>query len=80
LRLVKMADAFSAAVMGDHINVVAHSLAVAYMVPLGFRVAASLKNRLVRTLGKAGPTGDAFIGNQQCHDPCLLSHDNWDLG
>src|SRR6188474_280515 len=65
LRFVEMADTLGAAVMGNHVDVIAHSLAVAHMVALGLRIAASFKNRLVRTFGQAGSTGDAFVGNQQ---------------
>jgi|SRR5215467_14664512 len=72
LRLVKVTDAFGAAIVCDHINVVANSLAVADMVPLPLCIAPSFEDRLVRTFGQAGSTGNAFIGNQQCHDPCLL--------
>ena len=49
LRFVKMADALRAAVMGDHIDVVAHPLPVADMVAFRFRIAASFKDRFVRT-------------------------------
>src|SRR6476661_10896120 len=49
LRFVEMADALGATVMGNHIDVIAYPLAVAHMVALGFRIAASFKNRLVRT-------------------------------
>jgi len=51
LRFIEMADALGAAVMGDHIDVIAHSLPVADMVALRFRIAASFKNRFVRTFG-----------------------------
>ena len=51
LRFVKMADALRAAVMGDHIDVIAHSLPVADMVAFCFRIAASFKDRFVRTFG-----------------------------
>src|SRR5262245_66045847 len=42
------------------------------MIPLRLRISASFKNRLVRTFGQAGSTGDTFIGNQQRHNPRLL--------
>jgi hypothetical protein len=60
----------------NHINTIADSLAIAHMIALRFRIAASFKNRLVRTFWQAGSTGDTFIGNQQRHDPRLLLHDN----
>src|SRR5438128_2241255 len=55
-----------------HVTTIPDSLAIAHMIALRFRVAASFKNRLVRTFGQAGSTGDTFIGNQQRHDPRLL--------
>src|SRR6185503_1390090 len=78
LRLVEVSNTLGATVVCNHINTIANSLAIAHMVALRFRVAASLKNRLVRTFWQAGSTGDTFIGNQQRHDPRLLLHDNRD--
>ena len=54
------------------LRLTADSLAVAHMISLRLRVAASLKNRLVRTFRQAGSTVDTFVGNQQCHNPRLL--------
>ena len=42
------------------------------MISLRLRVAASLKNRLVRTFRQASSTVDTFVGNQQCHNSRLL--------
>ena len=51
LRFVEVSDALGAAVVRNHINTIADSLAIAHMIALRFRVAASFKNRLVRTFG-----------------------------
>ena len=58
-----MADTLGTAVMGDDINIVSLSLAVAHMVSLRLRVAASFEDGLVRTFWQAGSTVDTFGGN-----------------
>src|SRR6185503_12111428 len=72
LRLVEVSDTLGATVVCDHINTIADPLAIAHMIALRFRIAASFKNRLVRTFRQAGSTGDTFISYQQRHDPRLL--------
>src|SRR5262249_21004384 len=72
LRFVKMADTLGTPVMGNHVNIVSHSLAVAHMISLRLRVAASFEDGLVRTFWQAGSTVDTFAGNQQCHNHRLL--------
>jgi hypothetical protein len=54
--------------MRNHIDTVSHSLAVAHMISLCFRVAASFEDGLVRTFWQTGSTVDTFVGNQQRHD------------
>jgi hypothetical protein len=67
LWLFEVSDTLGTAVVRNHIDTIADSLAVAHMISLRLRIAASLKNRLVRTFRQAGSTVDTFVGNQQCH-------------
>jgi hypothetical protein len=67
-----MPDAFRAAIMGDDVDIVAHALTVANVMALALSIAPGFENRLVGTFRQASPTGNAFVGNQQCHDPRLL--------
>jgi hypothetical protein len=62
-----MSDTLGTAVMRNHIDTVSHSLAVAHMISLCFRVAASFEDGLVRTFWQTGSTVDTFVGNQQRH-------------
>jgi hypothetical protein len=48
LWLIKVADAFGASIMRDHINVVADPLTVADMIAFALRIAACLENRFIR--------------------------------
>src|ERR1043166_4574961 len=65
LRFVKMAGTLGTAIMRNDIYIVSHSLAVAHMIPLSFRVAASFEDGLVRTFRQTGSTVDTFGGYQQ---------------
>jgi hypothetical protein len=67
-----MADTLGAAVMGNDINVVADSLAIAHVIAFVLGVAPGFEDRFVGTFRQACPARDAFICNQQCHDPRLL--------
>lgn len=51
LRFVKVADALGAAVVRNDVNIVANSLTIADVVALSLCIAASFKDRLVRTFG-----------------------------
>ena len=51
LRFVKVAHALGAAVVRNNINIVANSLTIADVVALSLCIAASFKDRLVRTFG-----------------------------
>lgn len=51
LRFIEMANALSAAIVRDDIDIVANSLAVAHVVSLRFRIAAGFEDRLIGTLG-----------------------------
>ena len=64
LRLIEMPYALGAAVMGNDIDVVANTLTISDMIPLCLCVAAGFENRFIRALGKTGPAGNAFFGNQ----------------
>src|SRR5574338_1094059 len=44
LRFVEMADTLSTPIMGNHVNIIAHSLTVAHMISLRLRVAASFED------------------------------------
>jgi|SRR5918996_1908428 hypothetical protein len=63
LRLVKMADALGAAIVGDDINAVSHALPFTDMVPLALCITPRFKNGLVRAFRQASPAGNAFVGN-----------------
>jgi hypothetical protein len=60
-----MAGTLGTAIMRNDIYIVSHSLAVAHMISLRFRVAASFEDGLVRTFWQTGSTVDTFGGYQQ---------------
>jgi hypothetical protein len=51
LRFIEMANALSAAIVRDDIDIIANSLAVAHVVSLRFRIAAGFEDRLIGALG-----------------------------
>jgi hypothetical protein len=58
-----MADALSAPVMSNYVNIVSLALAVAHMVSLRLRVTALFEDCLIRTFWQAGSAVDTFGGN-----------------
>src|SRR5205823_3304386 len=72
LWLVEMTYAFGAPLVSNHIDVITHALAVADMIAFSLGITAGLENRLIGTLWKAGPAGNAFVRNQKRHITRLL--------
>ena len=59
-----MTDTLGTAIMCNHIHIVPYTLTVTDMKSLLLRIAASFKDRLIRTFRQTGTTVDTFVGDQ----------------
>jgi hypothetical protein len=63
LWLIKVADAFGAAIVSDDVDAVAYSLTITDVISFSLCIAPCLENGLVGTFRHAGSAGDTFISD-----------------